>query len=61
MTMRKLLRRRSAIRELLQNLETRTFREETPPAPGGWLNRPRPRLAHGAHWAPARSLQGDRR
>ena len=42
MTMRKLLRRRSAIRELLQNLETRPFSEDTPPSAGGWLNQSRP-------------------
>jgi hypothetical protein len=61
MTMRKLLRRRSAIRELLQNLDARPFREETQPASVGWLSRPRPRLAHGAHWTPTRSFPGGRR
>ena len=61
MTMRKLLRRRSAIRELLQNLETRPFSEDTPPSAGGWSNQSRPRLDRSSPCAPARSCEGDRR
>ena len=34
MTLRKLLRRRSAFRALLQNLETRPFCDDTPPSVG---------------------------
>ena len=48
MTMRQRLRRRSAIREILRNLETRPFCEETPPVSGGWLNQRRPGLRHGS-------------
>ncbi len=61
MTMRKLLRRRSALRELLQNLDTRPFCEDIPPSSGGWLNQPRPRLAHSSRGASPRSRQGDYR
>lgn len=45
MTMRKLQRRRSAFRELLQNLDMRPLGEGLPPAPVGWIGKPRPHLA----------------
>ena len=48
MTMRQRLRRRSAISEILRNLQTRPFCEDTPPASGGWLNQRRPGLRHGS-------------
>ena len=46
MTMRKLLRKRSAVRRLLQNLETRPVIQETPPVSFGWLNRLYPGVVH---------------
>jgi hypothetical protein len=46
MTMRKLQRRRSAVRELLRNLGTPPFCEDAPPVSGGLLSMPRPGLAH---------------
>jgi hypothetical protein len=61
MTMRKLLRRRNAVRELLQNLETRPFCEATPAPSGGWLSLPRPRLAYGSRGSSAQSCNSDRR
>jgi hypothetical protein len=48
MTMRKLQRRRSAVRELLQKLVTPPFCEVAPPVSGGLLSMPRPGLAHGS-------------
>ena len=45
MTMRKLQRRRSAVRELPQKLVTPPFCEDTPPVSGGLLSMPRPGLA----------------
>jgi hypothetical protein len=61
MVMRKLLRRRSAFRAILQNLETRPFCEDLPQTSAGWLNQPRPRLAQGSRSGSARSLPGERR
>jgi hypothetical protein len=49
MTMRKLQRRRSAVRELLRKLVTPPFCEDAPPVSGGLLSMPRPRLAHHVH------------
>ena len=48
MTTRKLQRRRSAIRSLLQNLETRPFCGDHLPHSGGWLSQPRPKLSRGS-------------
>jgi len=45
MTMRKRLRRRCAVRELLQNLVTAPFCEDAPPVSGGILGRPSSELA----------------
>lgn len=59
MTTRKIQRRRSAFRELLQNLEIRPFSEDAPEASGGWLKQPRPRLAYVPRPISARTL--DRR
>jgi len=58
MTTRKLQRRRSAIRSLLQNLETRPFCEDQLPHSGGWLSQPRPKLSRGSTNV---SGHGDRR
>ncbi len=46
MTMRKRLRRRSAVRELLQKLPIPPFCEDAPPTSGGMLSLPRPGLVH---------------
>jgi hypothetical protein len=62
MTMRKRLRRRNALRALLQNLEMRPFCEDAAPvSSGGWLSHPRPRFANGARSAPERGSREDRR
>jgi hypothetical protein len=45
-TIRKLQRRRSAVRELLQKLVTPPFCEDSQPVSGGLLSMPRPGLAH---------------
>ena len=59
MTMRKLQRRRSAVRELLQKLVTPPFCEEAPPVSGGLLSMPRPGLAHhGSRAGDARRARG---
>jgi len=57
MTTRRLQRRRSAFRELLQNLEIRPFSEDAPPTSSGWLNQPRPRLAYVARPVATRELE----
>lgn len=54
MTMRKLMRRRTVFRELLQNLEVRPFCEDAPLGPSAWMNQPRPRLAYAPRPAAAR-------
>ena len=59
MPMRKFMRRRSASRALLQNLETRPFSEGLPPPSEGWLKQPRARLAHSSR--SARLGHGERR
>ena len=46
MTMRKLLRKRSAFRRILQNLETRPVLQDTPPKSVGWLNQLYPGIIH---------------
>jgi hypothetical protein len=61
MTMRKLLRRRSAMRELLQNLDTRPYCEDLPPVPGGWAIRPRPGVTRGSRCVLPASGRSDRR
>jgi hypothetical protein len=48
MTVRKLQRRRSAVRELLQKLVTPPFCQDAPPVSGGMLSLPRPGLARGS-------------
>jgi hypothetical protein len=49
MKMRKLMRRRTIFRELLQNIDLRPFCEDAPHGPSAWLNQPRPGLAHPIH------------
>ena len=44
MTMRKLLRKRNALRRILQNLETRPVLQDTSPKSFGWLNQLYPGL-----------------
>jgi hypothetical protein len=61
MTMRKLQRRRSAFRELLQSLDTGRFGGEAPPRSVGWLKQPRLRLDHGHRSIPSQLYQGERR
>jgi len=59
MTMRKRLRRRCAVRELLQKLVTAPFCEDAPPVSGGLLSMPRPGLAHhGSRAGDARRARG---
>ena len=58
MTMRKRLRRRCAVRELLQNLVTAPFCEDAPPVSGGLLSLPRPGLADGSRAGDARRSRG---
>jgi hypothetical protein len=54
MTMRKLQRRRSAVRELLEKLVTPPLCEDAPPVSGGLLGMPRPGLARGSRAGDAR-------
>jgi hypothetical protein len=61
MTMRKLLRKRNAFRQLLQNLETRPLCADGQPLSGGWLSQPRPGLARAASGASGRPCPGERR
>jgi hypothetical protein len=58
MTMRKRLRRRCAIRELLRNLVTAPFCEDAPPVSGGILAGARPGLAHSSRAGDARRARG---
>ncbi len=58
MTMRKRLRRRCAVRELLQNLVTAPFCEDAPPVSGEILGRPRPGLAQSSRAGDARRARG---
>ncbi len=61
MTMRKLLRKRSAVRRILQNLETRPVLHDTSPVSFGWLNQLYPGVVHDSVCAPASFCQDDRR
>ncbi len=61
MKMRKSLRRRSAMRELLLNFELRPFSDEPPPASAGWAGLARPGVAYSPLYASARLLPGERR
>jgi hypothetical protein len=61
MTMRKLLRKRSAVRRILQNLETRPVLQETTPVSFGWLNQLYPGIVHDSVCAPASFCQDGRR
>jgi hypothetical protein len=62
MTMRKLFRKRSAVRRLLQNLETRPVLQDAPPPMSfGWLNQLYPGVVHDSVCAPASFRQDDRR
>jgi hypothetical protein len=58
MTMRKRLRRRCAVRELLQNLVTAPFCEDAPSVSGGPLSMPRPGLAQSSRAGDARRARG---
>jgi hypothetical protein len=58
MTIRKRLRRRCTVRELLQNLVTTPFCEDAPPVSGGILGRPRPGLAQSSRAGDARRARG---
>ena len=58
MTMRKRLRRRNAIRELLQKLVVPPFCEDAPPTSGGMLSLPRPGLIHSSRAEEARRARG---
>jgi len=61
MTMRKLLRKRSAFRRILQNLETRPVLQDTPPESFGWPNQLYPGIIHDSVCAPASFRQDGRR
>jgi len=61
MTMRKLQRRRSAFRELLQSLDTGRFGGEAPLRSVGWLKQPRLRLDQGHRSIPSQLYQGESR
>ncbi|ARN82057.1 hypothetical protein [Methylocystis bryophila] len=62
MKMKKSLRRRSAVRELLLNFELRPFCEEPQSsASSGWLALSRPGVAYWPIYATPRLLPGERR
>jgi hypothetical protein len=61
MSMRKLLRKRNAVRRILQNLETRPVLQDTSPVSFGWLNQLYPGVVHDSVCAPASFRQDDRR
>ena len=61
MTVRKLLRKRNAVRRILQNLETRPVMQDTSPMSFGWLNQLYPGAVHDSVCAPASFCQDDRR
>jgi hypothetical protein len=61
MKMKKSLRRRSAVRELLLNLELRPFCDEPQPVSAGWLGLARPGLAYSPIYDADRLLPGERR
>jgi len=58
MTMRKLQRRRSAVRELLQKLVTPPFCEDAPPVSGAMLGLPRPVPVYSSRAEDARRARG---
>jgi hypothetical protein len=58
MTMRKRLRRRSAVRELLQKLVTLPFCEDAPRTSGGMSSVPRPVLVHASRAGEERRARG---
>jgi hypothetical protein len=58
MTMRKRLRRRCAVRELLRNLVTAPFCEDASPVSGGILGPPRAGLAQSSRAEDARRARG---
>ncbi len=58
MTTRKLPRRRSALRALLEKLVTPPFCEDAPPESGGMLSMPRPGLAHSSRAEDTRRARG---
>jgi len=60
MKMKRTLRRRSLVRELLLNFELRPFCEDLPPA-AGWRGLARPGVAYSPIYATARLLPGERR
>ena len=61
MKMKKSLRRRSAVRELLLNFELRPLSDESHPVSAGWLGLARPGVAYSPIHATARLLPGERR
>ena len=54
MTTRKLMRRRTVFRELLQSLDLPPFCEDAPLGPSAWMNQPRPRLDYATRPTAAR-------
>jgi hypothetical protein len=54
MTMRRLMRRRTVFRELLQSLDLRPFCEDATLGPSAWINQPRPRFAYASRPIAAR-------
>ena len=58
MTMRKRLRRRSVVRELLRKLVTPSFCEDAPPMSGGMSSLSRPLLDHSSRTGEARGARG---
>jgi hypothetical protein len=60
MKMKKSLRRRSAVRELLLNFEVRPFCDEPQSVSAGWLGIARPGVAYAPFYA-TRLLPGERR
>jgi len=61
MKMKKSLRRRSAVRELLLSFELSPFCDEPQPMSAGWLGLARPGVAYSPIYAKARLLPGERR
>ena len=61
MKMKKSLRRRSAVRELLLNFELRPFCDEPQSMSAGWLGLARPGVAYPPLYLAARLLPGERR
>ena len=61
MTMKKLLRRRSAMRELLQRLETRSLCDDVPRSPQAWPSRTRAGLSDSTCDVPRQPCPGEPR